>query len=173
MVHDLGLTCNPIGGLVQISSLDFNAVGAVKAVDAPRLATCRDCTRKVPLYQAIATMNHWQHVLEESSQGFRNRRTRMPLGKPSNLSPRLDPLLLAGFASAPTAAQRWHQPVPMHDSVNAPSCHRRGQPLNQLAKGISFAHPGKMTDKRSIYASMMEHVVVFIRVAGCLRASER
>ena len=38
MEHNLGLTCDPVGGLVQIPCIERNAVGAVKAVNAARLS---------------------------------------------------------------------------------------------------------------------------------------
>ncbi|MBL4894599.1 MAG: L-serine ammonia-lyase, iron-sulfur-dependent, subunit alpha, partial [Emcibacter sp.] len=38
MEHNLGLTCDPIGGLVQVPCIERNAMGAVKAIDASRLA---------------------------------------------------------------------------------------------------------------------------------------
>ncbi len=42
MEHNLGLTCDPIGGLVQIPCIERNAMGAVKAIDAARLALLGD-----------------------------------------------------------------------------------------------------------------------------------
>ena len=38
MEHNLGLTCDPVGGLVQVPCIERNAMGAVKAVNAARLA---------------------------------------------------------------------------------------------------------------------------------------
>jgi L-serine dehydratase len=54
--HNLGLTCDPIGGLVQIPCIERNAVGAVKAITAARLALAGDGTHKVSLDKAIRTM---------------------------------------------------------------------------------------------------------------------
>jgi len=54
--HNLGLTCDPIGGLVQIPCIERNAVGAVKAVNAARIAIHGDGTHRVSLDQAIETM---------------------------------------------------------------------------------------------------------------------
>ncbi len=54
--HNLGLTCDPIGGLVQIPCIERNAMGAIKAIDAARLALLGDGTHKVSLDKVIATM---------------------------------------------------------------------------------------------------------------------
>jgi L-serine dehydratase len=56
MEHHLGLTCDPVAGLVQIPCIERNAVGAVKAVTAARLALAGDGTHKVTLDQVIETM---------------------------------------------------------------------------------------------------------------------
>ena len=56
MEHNLGLTCDPIAGLVQIPCIERNAMGAVKAINAARLAMRGDGTHKVSLDQVIATM---------------------------------------------------------------------------------------------------------------------
>ncbi|WP_338665584.1 L-serine ammonia-lyase [Pararoseomonas sp. SCSIO 73927] len=54
--HNLGLTCDPIGGLVQIPCIERNAIGAVKAINAARLALHGDGTHHVSLDQVIRTM---------------------------------------------------------------------------------------------------------------------
>ncbi|MFF4861393.1 L-serine ammonia-lyase [Streptomyces sp. NPDC001231] len=54
--HNLGLTCDPVGGLVQIPCIERNAVASVKAINASRLALAGDGTHKVSLDQAIRTM---------------------------------------------------------------------------------------------------------------------
>ncbi|GAB4067879.1 L-serine ammonia-lyase [Ancylobacter sonchi] len=54
--HHLGMTCDPIGGLVQIPCIERNALGAVKAVTAASLALKGDGSHFVPLDAAIATM---------------------------------------------------------------------------------------------------------------------
>lgn len=54
--HNLGLTCDPIGGLVQVPCIERNAMGAVKAINAARLASRGDGEHHVPLDKAIATM---------------------------------------------------------------------------------------------------------------------
>ncbi len=54
--HNLGLTCDPVGGLVQIPCIERNAVAAVKAVNAAKIAMHGDGTHRVSLDQAIETM---------------------------------------------------------------------------------------------------------------------
>ena len=56
MEHNLGLTCDPIGGLVQIPCIERNAMGAVKAINAARLALRGNGTHTVSLDKVIATM---------------------------------------------------------------------------------------------------------------------
>jgi L-serine dehydratase len=56
MEHNLGMTCDPIGGLVQIPCIERNAMGAAKAVQAARLAMNEPETHKVSLDQVIRTM---------------------------------------------------------------------------------------------------------------------
>ncbi len=66
MEHNLGLTCDPIGGLVQIPCIERNAMGAVKAINAAKLAMHGDGTHIVTLDQVIETMR--QTGLDMSSQ---------------------------------------------------------------------------------------------------------
>lgn len=54
--HNLGLTCDPIGGLVQIPCIERNAIGAVKAINASRLSRHGDGTHFVSLDKVIKTM---------------------------------------------------------------------------------------------------------------------
>lgn len=54
--HHLGMTCDPIGGLVQIPCIERNAMGAIKAISATSLAMRGDGTHHVTLDQAIETM---------------------------------------------------------------------------------------------------------------------
>jgi L-serine dehydratase len=54
--HNLGLTCDPIGGLVQIPCIERNAIASVKAINAARLAINGDGSHKVSLDKAIRTM---------------------------------------------------------------------------------------------------------------------
>jgi L-serine dehydratase len=56
MEHNLGMTCDPIGGLVQIPCIERNAMGAVKAVHASRIAQSESEEHKVSLDQVIRTM---------------------------------------------------------------------------------------------------------------------
>lgn len=56
MEHNLGLTCDPVGGLVQVPCIERNAVGAIKAIEAARLALLGDGTHRVSLDEVIETM---------------------------------------------------------------------------------------------------------------------
>ena len=56
MEHNLGLTCDPVGGLVQIPCIERNAMGAVKALNAARIALSGDGTHHVSLDAVIRTM---------------------------------------------------------------------------------------------------------------------
>lgn len=56
MEHNLGLTCDPIGGLVQVPCIERNAMGATKAINAARLAFQGDGTHHVSLDKVIRTM---------------------------------------------------------------------------------------------------------------------
>jgi len=56
MEHHLGMTCDPVGGLVQIPCIERNAFGAIKAIAAASLALHGDGSHKVSLDQVIATM---------------------------------------------------------------------------------------------------------------------
>ncbi len=73
MEHNLGLTCDPIGGLVQIPCIERNAMGSVKAINAARLAMSSDGTHFVSLDKVIRTM--WEtgldmnHKYKETSRG--------------------------------------------------------------------------------------------------------
>lgn len=73
MEHNLGLTCDPVGGLVQIPCIERNAVGAVKAANAARLALHADGPTKVSLDQVIETMRQtgldMSSKYKETSQG--------------------------------------------------------------------------------------------------------
>ena len=57
MEHNLGMTCDPIGGLVQIPCIERNAMGAVKAIHACRIALSESGAHKVSLDQVIRTMH--------------------------------------------------------------------------------------------------------------------
>ncbi len=56
MEHNLGLTCDPVGGLVQVPCIERNAMGAVKAINASRMALRSDGQHRVSLDRVIATM---------------------------------------------------------------------------------------------------------------------
>jgi L-serine dehydratase len=71
--HHLGMTCDPVGGLVQVPCIERNALGAVKAVTAASLALKGDGTHFVPLDAAIETMRQTGRDMDErykeTSQG--------------------------------------------------------------------------------------------------------
>ncbi len=73
MEHNLGLTCDPIGGLVQIPCIERNAMGAVKAINASRLALRGDGEHFVSLDKVIQTMREtgrdMQDKYKETSRG--------------------------------------------------------------------------------------------------------
>ncbi|MBF7093270.1 L-serine ammonia-lyase [Flavobacterium sp. ALJ2] len=67
MEHHLGLTCDPIGGLVQIPCIERNTMGAIKAINAAELALETDSKNaKVPLDKVIDTM--WQTAKDMNSK---------------------------------------------------------------------------------------------------------
>ena len=71
--HHLGMTCDPVGGLVQVPCIERNAMGAVKAVNAASLAMRGNGTHFVPLDSAIETMRQtgvdMLSKYKETSQG--------------------------------------------------------------------------------------------------------
>lgn len=73
MEHNLGLTCDPIMGLVQIPCIERNTMGAIKAINAMLLAMQGDGTHRVSLDQVIATMKQtgkdMQSIYKETSLG--------------------------------------------------------------------------------------------------------
>jgi len=67
MEHHLGLTCDPIGGLVQIPCIERNAMGAIKAINAAELALDTDPKNvKVPLDKVVNTM--WETAKDMSTK---------------------------------------------------------------------------------------------------------
>lgn len=67
MEHHLGLTCDPIGGLVQIPCIERNSMGAIKAINAAELALDSDpAEAKVPLDKVVQTM--WETAKDMSSK---------------------------------------------------------------------------------------------------------
>lgn len=73
MEHNLGLTCDPVMGLVQIPCIERNTMGAVKAINAAMLALRGDGVHRVSLDQVIATMratgNDMKAIYKETSLG--------------------------------------------------------------------------------------------------------
>ena len=71
--HHLGMTCDPIGGLVQIPCIERNAFGAIKAINAASMALHGDGTHRVSLDQAIETLRQtgtdMQSKYRETSRG--------------------------------------------------------------------------------------------------------
>ena len=75
MEHNLGLTCDPIGGLVQIPCIERNAMGAIKAINASRMALRGDGSHFVSLDKVIKTMKQTgkdmkKHYKETSRGGL-------------------------------------------------------------------------------------------------------
>ncbi len=67
MEHHLGLTCDPIGGLVQVPCIERNAMGAIKAINASELALDADPNEaKVPLDKVVNTM--WETAKDMNSK---------------------------------------------------------------------------------------------------------
>lgn len=73
MEHHLGMTCDPVGGLVQIPCIERNAFGAIKAINAASLSLHGDGTHRISLDQVIATMRQtgmdMQSKYKETSLG--------------------------------------------------------------------------------------------------------
>jgi L-serine dehydratase len=73
MEHNLGLTCDPIAGLVQVPCIERNAMGAIKAINAQRMAMRGDGKHRVPLDKVIKTMRDtgadMQTKYKETSRG--------------------------------------------------------------------------------------------------------
>ena len=73
MEHNLGLTCDPVGGLVQVPCIERNAMGAIKAINASRLAIRGSGEQKVSLDKVIKTMletgNDMKTKYKETARG--------------------------------------------------------------------------------------------------------
>jgi len=73
MEHNLGLTCDPVGGLVQVPCIERNAMGSVKAINAARLAMRGNGDHKVSLDKVIKTMwdtgNDMKTKYKETARG--------------------------------------------------------------------------------------------------------
>jgi L-serine deaminase len=71
--HNLGLTCDPVGGLVQIPCIERNALAGVKAINAARMALAGDGSHHVSLDAAMKTMHEtgedMHHKYKETSRG--------------------------------------------------------------------------------------------------------
>ncbi|MDB9529375.1 L-serine ammonia-lyase [Oscillatoria sp. CS-180] len=65
MEHNLGLTCDPVGGLVQVPCIERNAMGAVKAINAARMALKGNGQHCVHLDKVIKTMRDTGHDMHE------------------------------------------------------------------------------------------------------------
>jgi L-serine dehydratase len=61
MEHNLGLTCDPVGGLVQVPCIERNAIAAAQAINASRMALWGDGTHRVSLDEVIETMRQTGH----------------------------------------------------------------------------------------------------------------
>jgi L-serine dehydratase len=67
MEHHLGMTCDPIGGLVQVPCIERNTMGAIKAINAAELALETDAKNVlVPLDKVVATM--WETAKDMNSK---------------------------------------------------------------------------------------------------------
>ena len=64
MEHNLGMTCDPIGGLVQVPCIERNSMGALKAINAARLAVMDDGVHLVSLDACIETMRQTGHDMQ-------------------------------------------------------------------------------------------------------------
>ena len=67
MEHHLGMTCDPVGGLVQIPCIERNSMGAIKAINAAELAlNSSHENAKIPLDKVVQTM--WETAKDMSSK---------------------------------------------------------------------------------------------------------
>ena len=65
MEHNLGLTCDPVGGLVQVPCIERNAMGAITAISASRMALRGDGNHLVSLDKVIKTMRDTGRDMQE------------------------------------------------------------------------------------------------------------
>ncbi|AGP93714.1 L-serine ammonia-lyase [Alteromonas mediterranea] len=90
MEHNLGLTCDPVGGLVQVPCIERNAMGAIKAINASRLALRGTGDQKVSLDKVIKTMrdtgNDMKTKYKETARGGKARQTAW-VSRKGNLAP--------------------------------------------------------------------------------------
>ncbi|KAG9031748.1 hypothetical protein FRB95_002353 [Tulasnella sp. JGI-2019a] len=85
--HSLGLTCDPLDGLVQVPCIERNSLGAVKAITAGQLAMASDGVFSVTLDEAIAAMKltatDMSHKYKETSLAGLATTVRIPLTSPA------------------------------------------------------------------------------------------
>ncbi|KAG8946651.1 hypothetical protein FRC04_011545 [Tulasnella sp. 424] len=85
--HSLGLTCDPLDGLVQVPCIERNSLGAVKAITAGQLAMASDGAHSVTLDEAIAAMKvtaaDMSHKYKETSLSGLATSVRIPLTSPA------------------------------------------------------------------------------------------
>jgi len=85
MEHHLGMTCDPIGGLVQVPCIERNSMGAIKAITASNIAIESDpSTARVSLDNVIATM--WQTALDMNSKYKETSEAGLALNIPVNVA---------------------------------------------------------------------------------------
>lgn len=86
MEHNLGLTCDPVGGLVQIPCIERNTMGAIQAVNAAKLALMGDGSHLVSLDKVIKTMRDTGHDMmqeyKETAQGGLAKQLRVTKNLP-------------------------------------------------------------------------------------------
>ena len=109
MEHNLGLTCDPIGGLVQVPCIERNAMAAVKAINAARMALRGDGTHFVSLDKVIKTMRDTGRRHEGQVQGDGPRRAgrQRPGGAPRLLREPAGVLSGALISSALRTPRAW------------------------------------------------------------------
>ena len=76
MEHNLGLTCDPVGGLVQVPCIERNAMASVKAINAARMALRGDGQHFISLDKVIRTMRQTGADMKSKYKGNRARRPR-------------------------------------------------------------------------------------------------
>lgn len=84
--HNLGLTCDPVGGLVQIPCIERNAIGAVKAINAARLASLGTGENRVTLDDVVVTMAQTGRDMSTRYKETATGGLAVTLGLPVNLT---------------------------------------------------------------------------------------
>ena len=85
MEHHLGLTCDPIGGLVQVPCIERNSMGAIKAINAAELALdCDPASTKVPFDKVVQTM--WDTAQDMNSKYKETSDGGLAINIPVNLA---------------------------------------------------------------------------------------